>query len=327
MTLLIWGIILLTAIAVMISGAETFLKSAERIGLKLGFSSFVIGVVIVGFGTSLPELTSSLIAVFVNEPTIVLANAIGSNIANILLIGGILAVLGKSLKIDRDLLTAELPFFVISTALFAVVVFDGKVEMVESFLLVGTLLIYLFYLFSDEYSSGMVVEAVSEEVQHERFSIFHPFHHAIVKPLPLLLLGLVGLLVGAKYVVDSVVAIASILSIPPGLVSLSAVALGTSLPELVVSIKSLKDNKLSLALGNIFGSNAFNILVAVGIPGLITMLPLDEPTLKVGYPVLLAASFILLVVGLARKLYRWEGLMFFLLYIFFIFQLIAYTIA
>ncbi len=320
MEIFIWIIILIASLTVMIGGAELFLKNAERIGLQMGFSSFAIGVIIVGFGTSLPELTSSLIAVLVNEPTIVVANAIGSNIANILLIGGILAFIGKKLKIDKDLLSAELPFFVISTALFAEVAYDGTITTVESMLLVSTLLVYLFYLFSDEYSSGMAVEAVQGEVRHERFRILH---HSAFKPMSLLTLGLIGLLVGANYVVESVISMASILAVPPGVLSISAIALGTSLPELVVSIKCLKNNKLSLAIGNIFGSNAFNILMAVGIPGLFSTLPLDHPTYSAGLPILLVSSFIFLIIGLARKLYRWEGIMFFILYIFFILQLVS----
>lgn len=323
MGLLVWILILVVALVVMILGADVFLKSAERIGLQLGFSSFVIGVVIVGFGTSLPELTSALLAVFADVPTLVVANAIGSNIANILLIGGVLAFLGKKLTIDRDLLSAELPFFVISTALFVVIAFDGKITTIESVLLVSTLLVYFFYLFSDEYSSGTVVEAVAEEVQHQRF---HFFQRSAFKPSVLLIVGLVGLLAGASYVVESVVAIATILSVAPGLLSISAIALGTSLPELVVSIKSLRSNNLSLAIGNIFGSNAFNILVAVGIPGLFTVLPIDTATFTVGLPMLIASSFIFLIIGLARKLYRWEGLMFFLLYIFFIIELVSLTL-
>lgn len=322
MGLFIWICIFLVSLVVMIIGAEIFLKSAERIGLQLGFSSFVIGVVIVGFGTSLPELTSALLAVFAQVPSIVVANAIGSNITNILLIGGVLAFLGKKLTIDRDLLNAELPFFVISTALFAEIAFDGKITTIESILLVSTLLVYFFYLFSDEYSSGMVVEAVAEEVQQQRF---HFFQRSTLKPSLLLAVGLIGLLFGANYVVESVIAVATMLTIPPGLLSISAIALGTSLPELVVSIKSLRANNLSLAIGNIFGSNAFNILVAVGIPGLFSILPLDKVTFSVGLPMLLASSFIFLVIGLARKLYRWEGLMFFLLYIFFIIQLFSFA--
>lgn len=320
MDLVFWAVILVVSLSVMIGGAELFLKNAERIGLQLGFSSFVIGVVIVGFGTSLPELTSALMAVYLNESTIVVANAIGSNITNILLIGGFLAFLGRSLTIDRDLLSAELPFFVISTVLFTEVVYDGLVTRVESLLLVGTLCVYLLYLFSEEYSSGMAVEAVQKEVQHERFRLFHLNS---IKPTLLLLMGLAGLLLGANYVVESVLTIAHMLKVSPAVLTITTIALGTSLPELVVSIKALKADKLSLAIGNIFGSNAFNILVAVGIPGLFTKLPLDTTTFSIGLPMLLSSSVVFLVIGLARKLYRWEGIMFFLLYGFFIFQVFS----
>ncbi len=324
MGLFVWTIVGVVALVVMMGGADIFLRSAERVGLRLGLSPFTIGVIIVGFGTSLPELTSALVAVFEHAQTIVAANAIGSNIANILLIGGVLAFVGKRLTIDRDLLNAELPFFVISTALFAEIAFDGTVTIVESLLLASTFVVYMVYLFSDEYASGTVVAAVREEVQHERFAFFRSFDD--VHAIGMLVLGLAGLLLGAKFVVDAVVSLASLLSISPGLISITAIALGTSLPELVVSIKALRQNKLSVAIGNIFGSNAFNLLMAVGIPGLFGALPLDHATFTVGLPMLLVASFIFLVIGLARKLYRWEGIMFFLLYIFFIMQLVTVTV-
>jgi cation:H+ antiporter len=320
MEILLWGLVLAVAIVVMVGGGDVFLKNAEVVGLRIGLSSFTIGVIIVGFGTSLPELTSALLAVVAHVPTLVAANAIGSNIANILLIGGVLAYVGKRLTIDHDLLDTELPFFVISTALFFMIAFDGKITQIESVLLASTFLVYVVFLFSRDYSSGTVVEAVREDVQHERFRFFKL---SDLKTALLLIVGLVGLLVGAKYVVDAAVALATALSVPPGVISITAVAIGTSLPELVVSLRALKANKLSLAIGNIFGSNAFNILMAVGIPGLFTMLPLDTPTFAVGLPMLLVSSFIFLIIGLARKLYRWEGLMFFLVYIFFMLQIVS----
>ncbi len=319
MDLLLWTVIGIVALIVMVAGADVFLKHAEVLGLRIGLSTFTIGVIIVGFGTSLPELTSSVIGVLAGVPSIVAANAIGSNIANILLIGGALAFFGKDLRIDRNLLDAELPFFVISTALFAEVAYDGTVSFMEALLLVSTFAVYMLYLFKEDYASGAAVEAVEREVRHERFRFFHPSN---LSTITVMTLGLVGLLGGADYVVQAVIHLATLLAIPAGLISITAIAFGTSLPELVVSIKALRTNKLPVAIGNLFGSNAFNILVAVGVPGLITRLPLDAPTFKVGLPVLLVSSFIFLIIGLARRIYRWEGIMFFLLYTFFIMELI-----
>jgi len=128
-------------------------------------------------------------------------------------------------------------------------------------------------------------------------------------------------LVGAKYVIDAVIVLAGMLSVPPSAISITAIALGTSLPELVVSVQAVKSAKFSVAVGNIFGSNAFNISLAVGIPGVFATLPLDTPTFAIGLPVLLVSSFILLVIGLAHRLHRWEGIMFFILYAFFVMQL------
>lgn len=320
MELVIWASILITALAIMVGGAEVFLRQAETIGLRMGLSSFTIGVIIVGFGTSLPELASSLAAVLAHTPSIVNANAIGSNIANILLIGGVLAFFGKRIKIERDLLEAELPFFVISTALFAEVAYDGMVTFTESFLLVCTFAVYMIYLFKEEYESGSVVKDVKQEVQHERFQFFKLSE---LRTVLLLVIGLAGLLLGARYVVEAVLALADIFTVPPGAITIIAIALGTSLPELVVSVKALQNNKLSMGVGNIFGSNAFNITLAVGIPGLFSALPLDAPTLLIGLPVLLVSSVIFLVIGLAHRLHRWEGIMFFILYAYFTMQLVS----
>jgi len=320
MEILLWAIIFIIALAVMMGGADLFLKHAEIAGLRLGLSSFTVGVIIVGFGTSLPELTSALLAVVAHAPTIVAANAIGSNIANMLLIGGVLAFVGKKIVIDHDLLDTELPFFVISMSLFAEIAYDAQVTQIESLLLASIFLIYFGFLFSPSYNSGTAVKAMKKEVQHERFRLFKL---SDMKTALYLMLGLAALLLGARYVVTSVISLATLLSIPPGVISITAIALGTSLPELIVSLKALKSNNVSLAIGNIFGSNAFNIMVVLGVPGLFTVLPLDGPTFNVGLPVLLVSSFIFLVIGLARRLYRWEGLMFFLLYIFFIMNLVT----
>jgi len=318
MVLLFWGIVFVVSLVVMVVGADTFLKNAESIGLKMGLSAFTIGVIIVGFGTSLPEMVSGLVAVLEGAPSIVPANAIGSNIANILLIGGVLAFLGKRIKVDRDLLEAELPFFVISTALFAEIAFDAQVTLVEALLLVCTFLVYVFYLFKEEYVSSAVVEQTEKELKRERYSLFRLSE---VRTVLMLLVGLGGLLAGAKYVIDAVIVLAEMLRIPPSAISITAIALGTSLPELVVSIHAVKSGKLSVAIGNIFGSNAFNITLAVGIPGIFMALPLDIPTFSIGLPVLLVSSFIFLVIGLAHRLHRWEGIMFFILYAFFVMQL------
>lgn len=140
-----------------------------------------------------------------------------------------------------------------------------------------------------------------------------------------IVLGIAAVLIGAKFTVDMVVNIATAVKVPLGLVSIGAIAIGTSLPELFVSLQALKTGEAELAIGNIFGSNAFNILVVIGVPALITPLIADEVVMELGLGILLAASAILFVNGLARQIMRWEGIMMLLFFVFFLAKLVDFV--
>jgi len=312
MELLLLTIYLFIAIAILVKGADYFVDGAKDLGLALGMSSFVVGVVIVGFGTSLPELASSFAGMLAGSPEIVIANAVGSNITNILLIVGMVAALGGTIVIKKDLLQSELPMFLIATLHFVVAVYDGVIDRVEALLLFGTFLAYLWYLFADSVNHR-------NELGDARPKI------ALTKPIMLLLGGVVGVLVGAHFTVQNAVALASALSIPIGLVSIVAIAVGTSLPELFVSMKAMRAGESDLAIGNIFGSNTFNILIVVGLPGLFQSLPADPVVMQIGLSVFLAASIILFVNGLSKRVMGWEGAMLLLFYVFFIVKLSAFV--
>jgi cation:H+ antiporter len=314
MSLLLWLFVFLISLFALVKGSGLFVSSAERIGLYLGFSPFAIGVVIIGLGTSLPEFASSIAAVLANTTEIVTANVVGSNIANILLIGGILAVVGRRIVITRDLLRSELTIFVVSTALFLGIIIDGSVTFVEAVLLVAGLVIYVLYsIYGDE---DIIKSAAGEHgVQELKRDKPDP------KVLGILIVGLIGLLFGAKYLVESVIELSVMLNIAPGLITVTAVAIGTSLPELVTSLRALFRKQTEMAIGNIFGSNAFNILMVAGVAGLFSTLATDEKTFTIGIPILAVASFILLISGISRRIYRWEGFLFLIFYLFFIFKL------
>lgn len=142
-----WAIFLAVALFVLVRGADLFVVGAKQMGASLGMSKFAIGVLIVGFGTSLPELASSIAAALEGATEIVIANVVGSNITNILLVVGILATLGGRISIKRDLIKTELPIFFIATAHFLAVVYDGYVDRLEAVLLLGTFCAYMWYLF------------------------------------------------------------------------------------------------------------------------------------------------------------------------------------
>lgn len=306
-----WFAVLGVALYALTKGADLFIDNAKKLGLMLGLSPFVVGVLIVGVGTSFPELATGIAAVFRGASEIVVANAIGSNITNILLIVGLLGTLAGRIVIGKDLLKHELPIFVVATIHFIAIAFDGVIDRVEGLLLLGTYAVYVAYLLSDEGGEGEVMQARAEP-RNTNFSW---------QTIGLLFVGLTLVLVGAKYAVDSVIVLATLAGIPVVVISITAVALGTSLPELFVSLFALKDGNLDLAIGNIFGSNAFNLLMAVGIPAVITPLTLGGDAVYFGLGIMAAASIIFFVNGLARKIDRWEGLMFLLFYAFFIIKI------
>ena len=308
-----WCSVLAIALFALVRGADTFIVGAKQMGSSLGMSKFAIGVLIVGFGTSLPELASSIAASLEGQTPIVVANAVGSNITNILLVVGILAAFGGRIIIKRDLIKTELPIFFISTVHFLAVIHDGFIDRVEALLLLGTFSAYLWYLF---------VEAKDEDSIEFTHTGRRPYLQ--VRSLSFIILGLIAVLIGATYTVDMVVNIATLLSVPLGLVSIAAIALGTSLPELFVSIQAIKSGEAELAIGNIFGSNAFNILVVIGVSAMIEPLSADSVVMDLGIGVLLAASAIFFVNGLSRQIMRWEGMMMLLFFAFFMIKLFQF---
>ncbi len=309
-----WVGALAVALFFLVRGADVFVEGAKKIGIKLGMSSFAVGVLIVGLGTSLPELASSMAAVMAGTTEIVIANVVGSNITNILLIVGVLAILSGPVMINKDLLKTELPIFFISTIHFVASVYDGVVDRIEALLLFGTLMAYMWYLFSPHNEARDEMEV--KDGQKRKLGM---------KPIIFVVFGVIAVLVGAHYTVEMAINIATGLAIPIGLVSIAAIAIGTSLPELFVSIQAARSGETDLAIGNIFGSNAFNILLVVGIPGLIAPLIAGEVVMGLGLAILIAASLILFVTGLARQVQKWEGVMMILFFTFFMVKLLAFV--
>ncbi len=303
-------LIFIVSLFVLVKGADLFLGSAEKIGLAAGLSPFVVGVVIVGAGTSFPELISSLVALFQGVPEIVVANAVGSNIANILLIIGISAIFAGSIKSETNLTNLELPIMAIVTTIFLGVAWDGIVYRAEAFILILTFLTFIAYSVFNKPSDK------TKEVPADKPKITK-------KDIVFLILGLAGLVFGSKYLIDSVVDISAIFGIAPGAVSVVAVAFGTSLPELLVSVKAALKGKPEVALGNVFGSNAFNILMVVGIPGLFSALPLDAVTMSIAIPAIIAVTLIFIISCLSNAIHKWEGFMYILLYIIFVGKIFA----
>lgn len=314
MPTVIWFGVFIVSLVALVKGAEWLLRGAERIGFRLGLSPFVVGVVIVGIGTSLPELISSLAAMIKGVTDIVVANAVGSNIANILLVVGFSAVIGKRLVVKKNLIDLDLPLIAISTVLFLGVVYDGIIGRIEALLLLAAYGIHLAYTLRhrDEVGDDAVP---ARGIQRQRK--VEAKYELTGKDYGFLLVGIVVLVLGAKYLIDSVVALSEVFDIGTGAITIIAVALGTSLPELFVSGKAALQGKSEIALGNIFGSNAFNILVVIGLPGLFGGLAVDSQTLAIGVPTMVLATLLFVISGISRRIHIWEGALYLLVYILF----------
>jgi len=326
--LIVWSLIFIVSLALLIKGADWFVESSEQIGVVLKISPFIIGVTIVALGTSLPELASSLAAVFKDATEIVAANVVGSNIANILLIVGLSALATKSfLAVRRSLIDIDLPLLASVTVLFGFILWDGKITWLEGLLLLLAFLVYLFYTFFqreaepeepllEELPPGEIFEVLPSRI--ERRKVKTPIEKLNFKVFLFLILGVACLTIGANYLIDSVLKLAEILGIGVSVIAILAVAVGTSLPELVVSVRAAAQKKYEIALGNIFGSNVFNALVVIGIPAMIKPLLVDDITFKIGFPFMVVATLLLVISGITRRISIWEGSMFLLIYILFV---------
>ncbi len=328
----IWVMIFIISLALMIKSADWLLEKSEKIGLAMGISPFIVGVTIVAAGTSFPELISGLMAVWEGATEIVVANAVGSNVANILLVIGVAAIVSQKIVVSKSLIDLDLPLLAIATALFLGMAWDGQIVFVEAILLMITYFIYIAYTMvhkeaedADIERAGDLPDIITEGSTSKEKRAYKRIKRPKVKSMDLVLLvaGMVGLFFGSKYLIHSVIKMSEILAITPGLIAITAVALGTSLPELIVSFKAAKQGKAEIAVGNIFGSNVFNLLLVVGVPGLITTLSIDDQTLTIGLPVLIIATLIFTISGISRRVHVWEGLMYLMVYVLFIGKLFS----
>lgn len=322
--MIFWIVVFIISLVALVKGADWLLKSAEKIGLAMGLPSFIVGVVIVGMGTSFPEVISSLVAIFKDQTEIVPAGVVGSNIANILLIIGLSSIVGKRLSVTKNLIDLDIPLIAISTVVFLGVVLDRQIVLGESLILFTLFIIYIVYSLvykedkedkKKEKLPGRPERRQLETVALEKKSKKKP--KITTKDIIFLIIGLALLLVGSKYFVDSMIELSAILGISTGVIALAAASIGTSLPELLVSVKAAWNKKAEMALGSIFGSNIFNILFVTAIPGFFKTLNVDETTFTLGVPVMIVATFLFIISGISRRIHIYEGAMYLVIYLFF----------
>ncbi|MEM9151942.1 MAG: calcium/sodium antiporter [Cyanobacteria bacterium P01_F01_bin.3] len=318
--LLLLLVFVLSLIA-LVKASDFFTDAAEKIGLTLGLPPFIVGVTIVSMGTSLPELLSSLFSIFQGAPEVVVSNVVGSNIANICLVIGTAAIISaRCLRISYDLVSVDLPLFMGSALLFTLMAWDQSFSRGEALLLFIGYIMYLFYILkgSDEASGESLTPSDSDGNESAQPSVDSFRATQLSRQGLILLLSGIFIFLGAKYTIESLIQLSEVLNIGKEVIAVSAVALGTSLPELIVTISAASKGKAEIAIGNVLGSNIFNVFVVIGIPGLIQALPVPEAVIIPGLPTLVAASLMTFFIAQDKKVTIWEGWMFILFYVWFV---------
>ncbi len=300
-------LIFAVSLTALVKGSDFFVEAAEKIGISFGMSPFIVGVVIVGVGTSLPELASSIAAVISGSSEIVVGNVLGSNITNIFLVLGITAVIAKEFKINYDLLRIDLPMLMGSALLLAMMIWDRSFSKGEAILCLVALTIYMLSFFKTEVPAKKI-EGKPAGVKAWFYLLGSPFL----------------IFVGAKYTVDAVVSISELLSIGSEVIALSAVALGTSLPEVFVTISASRRGNADIAIGNVTGSNIFNTFAVMGASAMVGPLKIPEGILTFSLPLSIFASLIYVLITVDQKINRWEGWLLLLFYLFFLCSLFGW---
>lgn len=245
----------------MVYGSDILVDGASSVARKIGISEFVIGIIIVGFGTSCPELVVSVTGAIDGNSAVSLGNVTGSNIFNILMILGLTAIFSP-IAITKDNKTKDIPILLCITIFFCLIVLKGTINRLDAVLFLAIFAIYLLYNFK---AGKAEAAAIEEEVVEKNYGTF----------LSILMIvgGLAGLIFGGKLFVNNAVTLAHALGASDKFIAVTILAVGTSLPELMTCVVAAAKKKGQLALGNIVGSNVFNILLILGISGLIH--PLD----------------------------------------------------
>lgn len=311
-------LLLVLALGVVVKSADWFLGSAEKVGVSLRLPPFILGVILVGFGTSLPELATSLAAVASNTDTVMIGNVAGSNIANILVILGITSIALGTIRFDKNLIDLDIPLLIGVTALFGIMLVDGSVDRLDGIILllgfVGYIVYSLGYKEDKAHHKGLVslIASLSRGTNTKVEK-----HENLIGPFTIMVLILsVGLLgFSSKVAVDSLLSIVEQVNIGVSVLSFFALAIGTSLPELVVSIKALRKGQGDLVIGNVIGSSMFNILLVGGVASVFRTQTV-ESGLVYWFIVGMGLSVLLLMAGsISKRIHLWEGLIYMLIYL------------
>jgi len=308
MAIFLWSIVLIISLVTLIKSADYFTKYSSKMGILLGLSSFVVGATIIAIGTSLPELVSSLFAVSSGATEFVIDNIVGSNVANALLILGIAAVVARTLRVHTSLVDVDLPFFFMSLAVFIYFIWDKVITWPEGIALLAFFVVYIIYSLRQKGDKKDADDLNAMKEEYDGNHKKHWKHFLILKYIGIIIVSALILVVSAKYLVDSILTISELAGISSSILTITVVAFGTSLPEILTSISAVRMGNHGMAIGNVFGSNTFNLLLIGGFPALFSNLSIDTNTFVIGMPFLVIATLVVIFVTIDNKVRPWEGI-------------------
>ncbi|MBV1871508.1 MAG: calcium/sodium antiporter [Gammaproteobacteria bacterium] len=285
-------------IAALVWSADRFVHGAASMAKNLGVSVFIIGLTVVALGTSAPEIVISTSAALSGSPDLAIGNAIGSNIANVGLILGITALIG-SLPIHRQVIREDLPILIVITLVTGGLLFDRDLDQTDGIILVAMLAVYIYFLVKHKKTAEEPegnearLSETAEELEDESLTNIQASFYFVS--------GLIVLLGSAKLMVWGAQEIALSMGVSEAIIGLTLVALGTSLPELAAAVSSTLKGHHGLAIGNIIGSNIFNLLTVLPMPALLAPSALEATILTRDYALMLALTLILIILPFVGK--------------------------
>lgn len=307
----IGGLILL------VFAGDKLVEGAVAIAERLHVSKLVIGITVVSFGTSAPELVVGINAALSGATEIALGNVVGSNIANVLLVLGIPALFYPFICDDTEI-RHSLFYMMLATLLFILLAFFGPLHIWQGILMVTLLVAFLYYSVIRARNNSRILKH-DIDFAERAFEDVEPLSVAempLIKAVIATVLGLAGLMFGAHILVDGAITIARTMGISEAVIGLTIVAIGTSLPELTTSLVAARNKHGDVAIGNIIGSNLFNILAIMGITAMVAPIAIPEQFFRLDFPIMVAASLILIPIAMGKiKINRPLGIVFSVIYI------------
>jgi len=315
---MLWNLtFLLLGFCLLAAGADILVKGATRLAAVLGISTLMIGLTVVAFGTSAPELVVSIVAAWRGTPDIAVGNVIGSNIFNVLVIIGLAAIIAP-IRVPKAIIRREYPVMLVVMLAFLLLSLNEVISRVEGLLLFSALCIYLLVNYFIGRRSARALSAIYE-VDHKNLEKSN-----LVWNVCLVVLGLIITVVGAELCVNAATSIALEFGVSDLVIAVTIVAIGTSLPEVATTIVAAVKNEPDLAIGNAVGSNIFNVLCVLGVTGSLIPLSINPAAINFDLIFMFAACFLLWpLMIISKKINRMQGGLMLLAYLYYVVSLIA----